>query len=181
MYNELYSAWKYELENENLGHLETDFYSKISNYIKSLKEKNEETSDAIQCSLLSKELSHAICMIEELISTRYKKIINFSEKGKPIALESLPLEEKNIFSNLFSFIKKYQIFKKKILQSNVTKKEVKKSKNRIILRFLKDVPKLIGIDLKSYGPFLAEDVASLPFENAELLIKQGLGRLVETE
>ena len=181
MYNKLFSAWKYELENEALGSLETDFYSQISNYIKSLKEKNEESSDAIQSSLLLQELSHSICMIEELISTRYKKIISFSEKGKPISLELLPLEERNLFSNFFSFIKKYQLFKKKILHISTTKKEVIKSKKRVIMRFLKDIPTLIGADMKSYGPFLAEDVASLPFENAELLIKQGLGKLVETE
>lgn len=181
MYNKLFSAWRYELENEALGSLETNFYSKISNYIKSLKEKNEEFSTGIQSSLLTQELNHAICMVEELISTRYNKIINLSEKEKSITLEILPLEERNLFSNFFSFIKKYQLFKKKLLNDSVTKKEIKQSKNRIILRFLQDVPRLIGTDMNSYGPFLAEDVASLPSENAELLIKKGLGKIVETE
>lgn len=182
MYNELFNAWKYELEHEDLGSLKTDFYSKLSEYISSLKELNEKkTENSLYSYLLVQELNHVVCMVEGLISARYKKIINFFEKGDSIALEILPLEEKNIFSSFFSFIKKHQAFKKKILQSGVAKKEVKKSKNRAILRFLKDVPKLIGVDLKSYGPFLAEDVASLPHENAELLIKQGLGKLVETE
>lgn len=181
MYNKLFSAWRYELENEALGRLETDFYSKISTYIKSLKEKNEEFSTGIQSSLLKQELNHAICMVEELISTRYNKIINLSEKEKSITLEILPLEEKNLFSNFFSFIKKYQLFKKKLLHGSVTVKEIKQSKNRVILRFLQDVPRLIGTDMNSYGPFLAEDVASLPSENAELLIKKGLGKIVETE
>jgi len=37
----------------------------------------------------------------------------------------------------------------------------------------------MGTDMKSYGPFLAEDVASLPVENAKVLVKQGLAVLVE--
>jgi DNA replication initiation complex subunit (GINS family) len=33
--------------------------------------------------------------------------------------------------------------------------------------------------MKTYGPFLVEDVASVPVENAKILIKQGLAELVE--
>ncbi len=37
----------------------------------------------------------------------------------------------------------------------------------------------MGADMKSYGPFLVEDVASLPVENAKILVKQGLAVQVE--
>jgi DNA replication initiation complex subunit (GINS family) len=37
----------------------------------------------------------------------------------------------------------------------------------------------MGADMKSYGPFVAEDVASLPPQNAQILVKQGLAVLVE--
>jgi DNA replication initiation complex subunit (GINS family) len=33
--------------------------------------------------------------------------------------------------------------------------------------------------MKTYGPFKVEDVASLPIENAKVLIKQGLAEKVE--
>ena len=33
--------------------------------------------------------------------------------------------------------------------------------------------------MKTYGPFIVEDVASLPVENARILVKQGLAVLVE--
>jgi len=35
--------------------------------------------------------------------------------------------------------------------------------------------------MKSYGPFLVEDVASVPLENARILIKQGLAKAVEIQ
>jgi DNA replication factor GINS len=48
------------------------------------------------------------------------------------------------------------------------------------MRFLKDVPAIIGADMKTYGPFKTEDVASLPVENTKILKKQGLAENVET-
>jgi DNA replication initiation complex subunit (GINS family) len=35
--------------------------------------------------------------------------------------------------------------------------------------------------MKAYGPFKAEDVASLPIENARILIKQGLAEKVNVD
>ena len=53
-----------------------------------------------------------------------------------------------------------------------------KAKNHV-LRFLKEVPAIIGVDMKPYGPFRPEDVASVPVENARVLVKQGLAVEVE--
>ena len=53
------------------------------------------------------------------------------------------------------------------------------SGRRVTVRFLKPVPSIIGADMKSYGPFLVEDVASVPELNARILVKQGLAKLVE--
>jgi DNA replication initiation complex subunit (GINS family) len=33
--------------------------------------------------------------------------------------------------------------------------------------------------MKTYGPFMVEDVASVPVENARILIKQGLAEMVD--
>ena len=33
------------------------------------------------------------------------------------------------------------------------------------------MPAIVGADLKTYGPFNPEEVASLPLENAEILAK----------
>jgi DNA replication initiation complex subunit (GINS family) len=52
--------------------------------------------------------------------------------------------------------------------------------NRVALRFLKAIPAVVGADMKTYGPFLAEDVASLPVENAKVLVKRGLAEAIES-
>lgn len=180
MYNELHNAWKYEIENEELGNLTLDFYSKLSDYINSLREENAlETKKSIKSKLLLHELKHVTCMTEELILTRYQKLIKIIDTKKKVPISTLAAEEKKIFPNLLSFINDYQLFRNNLFQGNNKVVNVKKSPKRVVLRVLKDIPALIGSDMKTYGPFQVEDVASLPPDNAELLIKQGLGKLVE--
>ena len=40
----------------------------------------------------------------------------------------------------------------------------------MVVRFLQDVDKIVGTDLEKYGPFKAEDIAAIPYENAQALI-----------
>ena len=118
-------------------------------------------------------------MTEELILARYHKLIKIIDTKKKVPLSALAAEEKKVFPNLLSFIKDYQLFRNNLFQGNSMVVNAKKSPKRVVLRILKDIPALIGSDMKTYGPFQVEDVASLPPDNAELLIKQGLGKLVE--
>ena len=51
----------------------------------------------------------------------------------------------------------------------------------MVVRFLKPVPAIMGIDMKAYGPFMAEDVGNLPRANAVNLIKRGIAKAVMVE
>jgi hypothetical protein len=53
------------------------------------------------------------------------------------------------------------------------------TQKRLTVRFAKAIPAIMGADMKSYGPFNAEDVASLPAVNAKMLVKQGLAVQIE--
>ena len=55
------------------------------------------------------------------------------------------------------------------------------SKGILLIRFLQPIPAIVGLNAKVYGPFKVEDVASLPIENAESLIKRGIAVKVEIE
>jgi DNA replication initiation complex subunit (GINS family) len=55
-----------------------------------------------------------------------------------------------------------------------------KPKKRV-LRFLQETPSIVGADMKTYGPFLPQDVASLPVENAKVLVKQRVAVEVEVK
>ena len=48
-----------------------------------------------------------------------------------------------------------------------------------VLRFVQEIPTLVGIDMTTYGPFDPEDIATLPLENAKLFIKKGIAVKVD--
>jgi len=67
--------------------------------------------------------------------------------------------------------------KSKLLES-ITKKHKTKS---TVVRFLKEMDQMVGADLEKYGPFKAEDVATIPFENAQALIAKKLAAKIRWE
>jgi DNA replication factor GINS len=56
--------------------------------------------------------------------------------------------------------------KSKLLESIAKNHKTKST----VVRFLKDIDQMVGADMEKYGPFQAEDVATLPYDNAQALI-----------
>ena len=49
----------------------------------------------------------------------------------------------------------------------------------MLLRFIKNTPPLVGIDLINYGPFEKEDLASMPSQNAKILLLEKFAEKVD--
>jgi len=180
MYKELNEVWKRELESDELENLSPDFYSRIADYLRRLKEESRMLDKrTVKATLLKQEMQNVKRMFHDLIHTRYKKLIRKAAKGEKIQSNVLTVEEEKIYAGFSSLAETYWSFAKNILRGYVPKVDVEQEHKRAVLRFLKDVPAIIGADMKTYGPFKVEDVASLPIENAKVLIKQGLAEKVE--
>jgi len=180
MYKELNEVWKQELENAELEKLSPDFYSRIADYLRRLKEESRMLDKrTVKASLLKKEMQNVKRMFHDLIRTRYKKIVRKAAKGEKIQSNVLTVEEEKIYAGFSSLAETYWSLAKNIIRGYVPKVDVKQERKRTVLRFLKGVPEIIGADMKTYGPFKVEDIASLPTENAKVMIKQGLAEKVE--
>jgi DNA replication factor GINS len=180
MYNELYEVWRQELENVELVRLPDDFYQKVAEYLKKIKEESRMLDKrTAKANLLRKEWQNVKRMLRELIQARYKKLIGEMAKGEKIPVDALTIEEKKIFTDVSPIAEAYRSFAKNLIQGHFLKIKDEKEPKIVVLRFLKDVPALIGSDMKTYGPFEAEDIASLPAENAKILVRQGLAEKVE--
>jgi DNA replication initiation complex subunit (GINS family) len=181
MYDELYNAWKLELEKNDLEKLQAEFYSNIAEYMKRLREDSRMLEKrAIKASLLNKEMQNAKRMIGQLIRTRYRKTFQKLAKGEELPQELLAPEEKTIFSIVSPFADAVRSFARDIIRGQLPAVRVNVTHGRAALRFLKEVPAIIGADMKTYGPFKVEDIAALPIENTKILIKQGLAEKLET-
>ena len=184
MYNELYSAWRREVEETPLGGLPPDFYARIADYLKRISEEGKMLDKkSVKVTLLDHEAQNVKRMLEELLWARYKKLVKTITQNQQSPTELLTVEEAKICESFVTFAGAYQKFAKGLMQGQALQaakvETVEVSHKRITLRFVKNIPAIMGGDMKTYGPFMVEDVASLPVENARILVKQGLAVLVE--
>jgi DNA replication factor GINS len=192
MYNELYAAWQREIDDPTLGAMQPDFYQKIGEYLRRIKEEDKVIDKkSVKMNLLTHEAQNVERMLKELLEVRYRKIIKIVTKSQKLPVELLTFEEAKMCETFADFTKSYRRFANDLMQGQVSEPikvtikveapniEASQAHKRSTIRFLKSIPAIMGADMKSYGPFVAEDVASLPPQNAQILVKQGLAVLVE--
>jgi len=179
MYNELYNAWRREIEEVSLGGLPPDFYARIADYLRRINEESRIDKKSVKVNLLEREAQNVKRMLNELLWARYKKMVKTITQEQKLPSELLTVEEAKMCESFVTFSCAYQKFAKGLMQGQTAKVEAEVSHKRLTLRFTKNTPTIIGLDMKTYGPFAVEDVASLPVENARILVKQGLAVPVE--
>ncbi|MEM2910918.1 MAG: hypothetical protein QW146_00245 [Candidatus Bathyarchaeia archaeon] len=180
MYNQLYAIWKKELETPELQKLPKDFYSEISSYLKKLREEGRMLDKkTAKAKLLETEMKNVKLMVHGLMWLRYKKLVKKTSEGQKLPLESLTTQEEKTFTEFLSFAEVYRNLVKTVLQGHGPELKVEFKHKRVVLRFLSEIPEIMGVDVKTYGPFKAEDIGSIPVENAKILIERGLAEKVE--
>jgi len=164
--NSLHSLVLRETESDTIQEIESNFYRNLSDFLGNLK---KQEFDGIE----NKIKQSLIDMVSELttlfLHTRLEKTMN----SDGIDFTNLLDEEKFILDGeeqkrertemiLSATINGKSKFLESISQNHKTK--------TIVLRFLKEVDEIVGVDLEKYGPFKPEDIATLPYENAQALI-----------
>ena len=115
-------------------------------------------------------------LYQELKDARTKKIITAARDGIEINTEALTEDEKKLVKSLNEFLTSTGPLPET--------KAVPTEPDRVtlsIVRFLQDIPEIVGTDLRIYGPYNKEDVGSIPSENAEALMKQGAAKMIEVK
>ncbi|MFQ6065339.1 MAG: hypothetical protein ACE5L6_07670 [Candidatus Bathyarchaeia archaeon] len=182
MYNELYEVWKKEKESTEIQKLGKDFYTKLADYVKKIREESRMLDKkTVKGRLLEREHKNVKRMTEELVQLRYQKAMSKSIEGKTVPKELLTEEESKFHGELLPLAEAYQTFLEGILRGRVSSAKRREKSKKILVRFLHEIPAIIGSDMKTYGPFKSEDIATLPVENAKALIKQGVVVEVETK
>lgn len=176
MYGDLYKAWKAEKTTAKPQQLASDFYQRASGYLKGL-EDSSTASDArtIQGSLIVNEKEIVKRLLGELKRTRLEKIVNAAKEGTAMDTDYLTEEERTLVKQFNESLTSYNEREKEKTPSVIPEDITELS----LVRFLKDIPEIVGVDLKIYGPYKKEDVGSLPNQNAQALIKQGVAKQID--
>jgi len=182
LYDELYEAWKKEKESMEIQKLPRNFYARLADYVKKIREEgrmlDEKTTKA---KLMKRELRNVRSMVEELVRLRYEKALEKAVAGEAVPREILAEGEEKLHGQIFPLADSYQAFLKDVLQGRVSGLEKEEKPKKMLVRFVQEIPAIIGPDMKTYGPFNPEDIVTLPTENARILIKQGVAVEVEAK
>ena len=182
MYDKLYEAWKKEKENEEIQSFPKNFYAKIADYMKKIREERRMLDKkTTKAKLLKSEFENARSMARELFQLRRDKVRKKALDRETVPRKVLTKEEEKFHGEILPLAEAYQAFLKDILQGRLSLIEKEEKPKKILLRFVQKIPAIVGSDMKTYGPFEPEDIATLPLENARILIKQGVAMEVEVK
>lgn len=175
MYDELLDAWKKEMESSGLQSLPKDFYARLADYVRRIREeKRLLDEESLRGKLIQLEEENVKRMISDLVRARYTKLLQLIEKNEVIPLGSLIEEEESLYGDLMASKKAFDRLLSDILHGQKPKVKQSRSRGFSVVRILGEIPQIIGVDMRVYGPFKPEDITVLPEENARALIKQGL-------
>lgn len=172
--NTLHHTVLREIENDSVLEIDPNFYRNLADFIGNLsKQEFEGVENQIKDTAV--EMTTELASL--LIQIRLDKILqtgNF-EIGLLLDEEKFILDSQDDKEGKIDMIISATINgKSKFLESLAYEHKTKK----VVVRFLKDADVLTGADLETYGPFKVEDVATIPYENAQALITKNIAKRI---
>jgi DNA replication factor GINS len=171
---------KKETQIPKIQAISLDIYRKIAQIIRDLSIQKYED--------LELDIHHELIKLltlstKSLFELRIRKLLE-SSNGQHLSYPSLLSsddyskltdEEKFIFEEERKVSQRKELIIQSLIDGNVnnldTISRIIRSK-MIIIRFLESTDQFMGVDMAKYGPFIKEDIAILPFENARSLIER---------
>ena len=171
---------KKETQIPNIQAISPDTYRKIAQIIRDLSIQKYEDLELDVHHELIKLLTLSTKSLFELRIRKLLESSNGQHLSYPSLLSSddyskLTDEEKFIFEEERKVSQRKELIIQSLIDGNVnnldTISKIIRSK-MIIIRFLESTDQFMGVDMAKYGPFIKEDIAVLPFENARSLIER---------
>jgi DNA replication factor GINS len=179
----LYRIWKAEKTDKALQRVPKSFYSEVSGLVSDCKTALAATGqDKTLKAISEKELKILQRLGTEIAETRLKKIVEAALSREEVSIGMLAQEEAELAKMIATHIGGHYNFIDELAQGELETPAPSSKPVEVkleVVRFLSDFPAIIGVDLKTYGPFKAEDIATLPRENASALINQGVAKQVQ--
>ncbi|KON29780.1 hypothetical protein AC482_05520 [miscellaneous Crenarchaeota group-15 archaeon DG-45] len=180
-YGRLLDAWRNERRGPALRPLPEGFFGEMSEYVQRLREQTRMLErGSMRARIAERERENAEHMLQELFQLRLRKIVASETDGAALDAAAMTPEEKMLHADLKRLLSHHADRVKSVLMGRPPQVERRPPRGGLkVVRFVQAIPAIIGIDMKTYGPFQPEDVASIPEENAENLIRRGIAKEVE--
>lgn len=169
---------KKETQIPKIQGISPDIYKKIAQLIKELSIQKYED---LELDVHHELIRLLVLSTKSLIELRTRKLLENSNgnlSSNSLSTDDyskLTDEEKYIFEEERKVSQRKDLIKQSLIDGNVNNLDsisrIIRSK-MIIIRFMESTDQFMGVDMAKYGPFIKEDVAILPFENARSLIER---------
>ena len=175
--NLVYALTLKEIQNNDIQHLNPDFYKTLSLFLGKLK---TEEYDGLEAKTKTKLVNLTSSLTSLLINIRLEKISRDKNSNRKNFLDG---EKFIVDSNQEMAERKDLVIqsiingKSKLLESITTDYKTKPT----IIRFLKETEQILCVDSEKYGPFKPEDIATLPNEDAQQLISKNIATKIRIE
>lgn len=171
-----------EINTDSLQNLPVDIYHEVTARIERLRGSSKEF--AVEEQLAQAQIELLFSAIRLLFEARYAKIeanrkADLLAKKKnelEIDYSNMTREEKFVLDGSLETEKRINMILSAILTGRpvvLDKISNMLSHKRIPVRFIKPIDRFMGIDMVTYGPYIGEDIALLPSENARALTQNG--------
>ncbi len=185
-YEALYEMLRKEKTFPELQKLPDTFYKDVSKYLKEKKRilESQKGKDSIfaetEIKKTKTQLENIKKILKELYAKRELKItqlaISASKSASDIKADTLLNEEEPLYEKILEILTKSRTDTFNSLLNNSQESEepksIKTNQKQKLIRFSQPVPKFVGTDLQTYGPFDKEDVCYIEPKIADLLIKK---------
>ena len=174
--DELARIYREEKSSRDLSEISDDFYQSAGRYISQLNFELRR-SDSIRKDLLQEELRSVVFLVQEIYFTRVFKAAGKTVQG--LAPAPLTEREREAFSAIRQSLEGLHADLVQPIVSGTVEVATPQNITNSLMLFLVDFgEKIVGSDMRSYGPFRSGEVVSLPSQNAEMLARHGLGRKI---
>ena len=175
--NKLHHTVLRETENDVVQEINPNFYRYLSDFVGDLK---KQEFDGVESKIKEAIIDTSTELTSLLINIRLDKISRLEDMNfknlldeEKFILDAQEEQRERTEMILSAIINGKSKFLESISQNHKTK--------TVVIRFLQEVDEIIGADLEKYGPFKTEDIATIPYENAQALIAKNIATKVRWE
>ena len=192
-YEKLFEILRSEKSNQSLQKLSDAFFEDVQLYMENklaILKKNKDSDNVFaekEMEEASKQLANTKKIIKMIYDLREKKIVTMAlnksrTSSSLINTSGLHMQETAFFKDMVELLDTYRKKHLSVLLDGVPRSKPapqQKQEASKLVRFLDDVEEFVDSDT-TYGPFREEDIASLPNDIADRLVKKNKVQCLNT-
>jgi DNA replication initiation complex subunit (GINS family) len=169
-YSRLREMQRSEMASSELCTVEEGFYMELKDF---LEKKHTEAIGSSNL-LVIKEYENLRKISKAIVGKRTEKVVLLALRGRKEAV-GLTREETHFLSKISGIIEENDAEMAVLFEEG---SENGKKDNIKRVKFIKDIDPYKGLDEKVYGPFRTGEIAQLPLDEAQWLLKEKIAELL---